>query len=94
MIDAPLKTWVLCWIPSPDRNDQEIHYWGGKGSGRWETDIAQATHFATIGAAKAKMTANRKSMTGRGWWNFTDEDRMFIGQIDTIIQINKTGIEG
>ena len=33
-------------------------------------------------------------MTGRGWWNFTDEDKMFIGEIDTTVQIKETGDEG
>lgn len=92
MIEATLKTWVLCWIPSPDHDNREIHYWGAKDFGKWDPDIAQATHFATIKSAKTKMTVIRKDMTKRGWW--TDEDKMFIGEIDTVIPIKKTGIEG
>lgn len=92
MIEATLKTWVLCWIPSTHYDNREIHYWGDKYFHQWNTDIDQATHFATIKAAKTKMRVIRKDMTKRGWW--TDEDKMFIGEIDTVIPIKETGIEG
>lgn len=97
MHDAKLKTWVICCQPRPDHAgwNGEIQYWSGKGTGgHWEADLSQATHFANKGAAKAKMTTARKFYKRCTWFDFTDEDKMFIGEIDTTVQINETGDEG
>jgi hypothetical protein len=40
------------------------------------------------------MTKTRKFYKRCTWFDFTDEDRMFIGEIDTTVQINETGEEG
>jgi hypothetical protein len=37
------------------------------------------------------MTAERKKYKQYPWFDFTDEDRMFVGEIDTTVQINETG---
>lgn len=97
MIEAKLKTWVLCCQPRPDHSgwNGEVHYWTSKGSGgRWVNDLSQATHYPNKGRAKGTMTAERKKYKECSWFDFTDEDKMFVGEIDSTVQINETGDEG
>lgn len=97
MLNAKLKTWVLCCQPSPDHSgwNGEVHYWTGKGAGgHWVDDLGQATHYPSKGRAKATMTKMRKFYEKCTWIGFTDDDRMFIGEIDTAVQINETGDVG
>ena len=97
MTEAKLKTWVLCCKPRPDHSgwNGEVQYWSGKGNaGHWEDDLSQATHYPTKGRAKGTMTKMRKFYKRCSWFDFTDEDKMFIGEIDATVQINETGDEG
>ena len=97
MIEAKLKTWVLCCKPRPDHSswNGEIHYWTGKGyGGHWVDDLSQATHYTNKGRAKATITSCRKLYREYPGFDFTDEDRMFVGEIDTTVQINEAVDEG
>lgn len=93
MIEAKLKTWVLCFKPRPDNPywSAQVHYWSGKeNGGHWVDDLSQATHYPTKGRAKGTMTTMRKFYKRCTWFDFTDEDRMFIGEIDANVQIDET----
>lgn len=38
-------------------NEEKIVYWGSKkGYGSWTDDLAQATHFKSLGAARSKLS--------------------------------------
>ena len=96
MIEAKMKTWVLCCVPGPGSSaSAEVYYWGGKGHGCWEDDLSQATHFANKGAARAKMTVIGKKYKEKcPWYAFSKDDRMFIGEIDATVQINEVEGDG
>ena len=49
--------WVVVMEPN-EKNQcyKGIHYWGSKTSGRWTSDVSQATHYPTLKAAKSKLS--------------------------------------
>jgi len=88
MIEKKLKTWVLCLESSKNNT---IRYWGSKGMcGLWIDDLSQATHYATLNAAKSKLTLVRNICNERGdWYGVAPGDKIFIGEIDDVVKINE-----
>lgn len=96
MIKEKLKTWVLCLEPSKNnKRFTGIRYWGSKGMcGLWIDDLSQATHYATLKAAKSKLTLVKNICNDRSdWYGVTSDDKIFIGEIDDVVQINKIEME-
>ena len=91
MFEALEKTWVIVVEPCKESQlygQAERLYWGSKkGYATLTDDIAEATHFKTVGAARGKVTALR----GR---DFTylyvhKNDRVFVGAINTPVLVRE-----
>lgn len=91
MIEGKFKTWVLCLKPSANNKKYTgIRYWGSKGiCGLWIDDLSQATHYATLNAAKSKLTLVRHICDENDLYGVAPVDKIFIGEIDDVVKINE-----
>ena len=62
----PVKFWIVGKKTIDSKTKKEkIVYWGSKkGYGAWTDDLAQATHFKTLGAARGKLGYAKQSFNG------------------------------
>lgn len=81
---------VLFWIVGKKTIDSntkraKIVYWGSKkGYGSWTDDLAQATHFKTLGAARSKLGLAKKRRYGN-----ESGDYEFVAEASGVITVRE-----
>lgn len=62
----PVKFWIVGKKTIDFKTKKEkIVYWGSKkGYGSWTDDLAQATHFKSLGAARSKLSIAKECYYG------------------------------
>lgn len=82
-----VKFWIVGKKTIDSKTKQEkIVYWGSKkGYGSWTDDLAQATHFKNIGAARGKL-----SMAREHYYGHDVGDYEFVAECNGKITVNET----
>lgn len=81
-----VKFWIVGKKTIDFRTKQEkIVYWGSKkGYGAWTDDLAQATHFKTLGAARGKLAYAKESFNGHDVGDYE-----FVAECNGKITVNE-----
>lgn len=82
----PVKFWIVGkkTIDSKTK-EKKIMYWGSKkGYGSWTDDLAQATHFKSIGAARGKL-----SMAKENYYGHDVGDYEFVAEGSGVITVRE-----
>lgn len=80
----PVKFWIVGKKTiDPKTKKEKIVYWGSnKGYGSWTDDMAQATHFKTLGAARSKLNLAKQC-------GFDAFDHVFVAEGSGVITVRE-----
>ena len=87
--------WVIVFEPSEGNchfsADTRL-YWGSKkGWAGWTADMAQATHFKTLGSARSKMAGRniRTEYRPPVWHGVAKNDKVYVGEVETVATVKE-----
>lgn len=82
----PVKFWIVGKKTiDPKTKKEKIVYWGSKkGYGSWTDDLAQATHFKTLGAARGKL-----GMAKEYYYGHDGDDYEFVAEGSGVITVRE-----
>lgn len=82
----PVKFWIVGKKTIDSKTKKEkIMYWGSKkGYGSWTDDLAQATHFKSLGAARSKLR-----MAKEHYYGHDVGDYEFVGEGSGVITVRE-----
>lgn len=88
------KYWVLVLEPSENNSwfskDRKRLFWGSKsGNARWTDDIAQATHFKSIAAARGKMAGSKAKNRSYVWQGVHKDDHLYVGEAESVVTVTE-----
>ena len=85
--------WIIVFEPSEGNCNFSADtrlYWGSKkGWAGWTADMAQATHFKTLGAARSKMAGRDAKYRGAVWHHVTKNDKVYVGEVETVATVTE-----
>lgn len=85
--------WIIVFEPSEGNCNFSADtrlYWGSKkGRADWADDLAQATHFKTLGAARSKMADRNSKYRGVVWHHVTKDDKVYVGEVETVATVTE-----
>lgn len=82
----PVKFWIVAKKTIDSKTKEaKIVYWGSKkGYGSWTDDLAQATHFKTLAAARGKL-----SMAKEHYYGHEVGDYEFVAEGSGVITVRE-----